>query len=139
MTALVWILRIVPALILFQTLFFKFTGAPESVALFSQLTESATGSASLEAPARIGVGIVELIAGILLLIPRTSVWGALLAAASMAGAILSHLTILGIDIGDGGILFAMAVIVLAASLALLWLLRGSLPIPAGAHQDSRPA
>jgi uncharacterized membrane protein YphA (DoxX/SURF4 family) len=138
MKALRWGLRIVPALILFQTLFFKFTGAPESVALFTKLTESVTGSAGLEAPVRIGVGIVELVAGVLLLVPRASVWGALLAAASMAGAILGHLTILGIDIGDGGILFVMAVIVLAASLALLWLLRGSLPFPAETHRDSQP-
>ncbi len=111
MKAVIWILRIVPALILLQGLFFKFTAAPEAVDLFTTLTAGVFGSPALAAPARIGVGVVELITVILLLVPRTTVWGALLAAGSMAGAILSHFIILGIDIGDGGMLFAMATVV----------------------------
>ena len=98
-----WIARIVAALILGQTLFFKFTGAPESVALFAKLGAEPWG--------RIGSGVIELIAVVLLLVPRTALAGAVLGLAVMAGAIGSHLTVLGIDTGDGGLLFALAVIV----------------------------
>ena len=98
-----WIAQIVAAVILLQTLWFKFGGAAESVYIFSQL--------GVEPYGRIGSGVVELIAGILLLIPRFNWLGALIGLGTMAGAILSHLTVLGIDIlGDGGQLFAYAVI-----------------------------
>ncbi|MCB0599742.1 MAG: DoxX family protein [Saprospiraceae bacterium] len=107
-----WILRIVLALILVQTLFFKFTGAPESIYIFEK-----TG---LGAPGRIGSGIVELIASILLLIPKWKTYGALLAFGSMSGAIFFHLTSLGIDVmGDGGTLFYLACLVWLGSLYLL--------------------
>jgi uncharacterized membrane protein YphA (DoxX/SURF4 family) len=107
-----WILRIVPAIILLQTLFFKFSAAPESVYIFSTL--------GLEPVGRIGVGVMELIASILLLIPKTTVVGAALGAVLMAGAIWGHVTKLGIVVqDDGGELFILALIVLLSCVALL--------------------
>ena len=115
-TIFIWVLRIIPALIMLQTLFFKFTGAAESIYIFSKL--------NIEPWGRYGSGVAELIAGILLLIPRYSVWGALLALSVMGGAILSHLTILGIEImGDKGQLFYMALITVACSAIILFLNR----------------
>ncbi len=102
---LLWILRIIPAFILLQTLFFKFTGNEESVYIFSKL--------GVEPWGRIASGVMELIAGILLLIPRTTVWGALIGFGVMVGAILSHLFVLGIVVmDDGGQLFIYALITL---------------------------
>ena len=113
-TIFMWVLRIIPALIMLQTLFFKFTGAAESIYIFSKL--------NIEPWGRYGSGVAELIAGILLLIPRYSVWGALLALGVMGGAILSHLTVLGIEImGDKGQLFYMALITAACSAIILFL------------------
>ncbi len=107
-TLLKWLLRLIPAMILLQTLYFKFTAAPESVFIFSTL--------GMEPWGRIGSGIAELIAGVLLVIPSTSVFGAVLALGIMAGAILSHLTRLGIEVqGDGGYLFILALIVFLCS------------------------
>src|SRR5512134_3623753 len=83
-----WILRGVAAVILLQTLFFKFTGAKESDYIFSTL--------GMEPWGRVGSGIVELIAAILILAPATVVWGAALSLAVISGATLSHLTKLGI-------------------------------------------
>lgn len=109
---LTWLLRIVAAVILLQTLYFKFTGHPESVALFTKL--------GVEPWGRIGTGIIELIAGILLLIPSTVFAGAFLGLGLMSGAILSHLTVLGIKSdNDGGQLFIMAIIVWIACAILL--------------------
>ncbi len=99
-----WIIRIVAAVILLQTLFFKFTAAPESVYIFTKV--------GMEPWGRIGSGIVELIAAILLLIPKHAWLGALLGLGVMIGAIGSHLTVLGIEVhGDGGLLFALGIIV----------------------------
>src|SRR5438552_9024325 len=96
-----WALQIVVALILFQTLFFKFTAAEESVYIFTTLGAEPWG--------RIGSGVVELIAASLLLVPATAPVGAILAMGVMGGAIISHLTVLGIEVkGDGGLLFALA-------------------------------
>jgi hypothetical protein len=115
-----WILQLVVAGILLQTLFFKFTGAAESVYIFSTLGAEPWG--------RIGSGVVELIASILLLVPATTTIGAALALAVIAGAILSHLTILGIEVqGDGGLLFALALVVFIASGLILLLRRGDIP------------
>ncbi len=115
-----WIVRLVAAAILLQTLFFKFAGAPESVYIFSRL--------GMEPLGRYGSGAVELLASILLLLPRTSVFGALLSLGVMTGAIGSHLTVLGIDVqGDGGALFALALTVTACSTVELFLHRSSLP------------
>lgn len=101
-----WTLRIVSAAILLQTLFFKFSGHPESVELFTKL--------GVEPWGRIGTGILELITGFLLLISSSVFVGALLGMGLMAGAIFSHLTVLGIESkGDGGQLFMLASIVFA--------------------------
>ncbi len=110
---LLWISRLVAAIIMLQTLFFKFTAAPESVYIFDKV--------GLGAPGRIGSGIAELIASLLILFPKTSVYGAVLAVGVMAGAIASHLTILGIEVmGDHGQLFIYAVLVTIASLYIIW-------------------
>ena len=117
-----WVLQIVVAVILIQTLFFKFTGAAESVWIFTRL--------GMEPWGRIGTGVLELIAAILILLPRTPALGALLAAALMVGAIGSHLTKLGIAVqDDGGLLFGLAVAVLACSIGVVVLRRRDLPLP----------
>jgi putative oxidoreductase len=116
-----WILRITSAIILLQTLYFKFTGAPESVYIFTKVHAEPWG--------RIGSGVMELVASILLLMPRYTWLGSLLAAAATAGAILSHLTLLGIEVqGDKGLLFALAIIVFLASAINLYLHRKQIPL-----------
>lgn len=106
-----WVLRITAALIMLQTLFYKFSGSPESVYIFSTL--------GIEPWGRIGTGIAELIAGALLLMNRTYVFGALMGIGIMAGAVLSHVFVLGIAVmGDGGWLFTLALITMAACTAL---------------------
>jgi putative oxidoreductase len=102
----------IAALILLQTLFFKFSAAPESVYIFTKV--------GLEPWGRIGSGVAELIAGILLLWPAYAWLGAGIALGVMAGALMSHLTILGIEVqGDGGYLFILALIVFLASVYVL--------------------
>jgi uncharacterized membrane protein YphA (DoxX/SURF4 family) len=116
-----WILRILAAIILLQTLYFKFTAAPESVYIFTKVGAEPYG--------RIGSGIVELIAAILLLTPRFTWLGSLLALGMMAGAILSHLTVLGIDVqGDKGLLFGLALTVFFTTAINLFLHRMEIPI-----------
>ena len=118
-----WILRIVVAVILLQTLFFKFSGAKESVYIFSTLGAEPWG--------RIGSGVVELIASILLLVPRTAVFGSILSLGTICGALMAHLTMLGIKltaVGDNGELFGLAVTVFVLSLILLWIHRREIPI-----------
>ena len=116
-----WILRLVAAAILLQTLFFKFTGAPESVYIFTKVGAEPWG--------RIGSGVVELIAAILLLMPRYTWAGSLLAMGMMAGAIVSHLAVLGIEVqGDKGLLFALAVIVFVSCGVNLFLHRSEIPV-----------
>jgi len=103
MKTLTWIFRIVASAILLQTLYFKFTAAPESVYIFSTL--------GIEPYGRIGSGIAELIASILILLPRTTLLGALMGMGVMLGAIFSHLFVLGIEVqNDGGTLFILALI-----------------------------
>ena len=115
------ILRLIPAIILLQTLYFKFSGAPESVYIFETL--------GLEPHGRIGSGIAELIASILLLIPKTAWAGAGLSLGVISGAIVSHLTQLGIEVqGDGGYLFFLALVVFVCSAAVLWLNRKDIPV-----------
>jgi uncharacterized membrane protein YphA (DoxX/SURF4 family) len=114
-----WTLRLVAAVIMLQTLFFKFTAAPESVYIFSTL--------GLEPWGRIGIGTLELIASILILIPRTTAFGAVLALGVMGGAIFFHLTKLGIVVqGDGGQLFIYALLVFLSSAALVIIFREQL-------------
>jgi len=118
-----WIVRLTAAVILLQTLFFKFTGAPESVYIFTKV--------GLEPWGRYGSGVVELIAAILLLSACHCWLGALLALGMMGGAIMSHLTKLGIVVqDDGGLLFALAITVAVCSLITLVLHRRQLPIVA---------
>lgn len=106
------ILRILAAVILLQTLYFKFTGAAESVFIFETL--------GMEPLGRYGSGMAELISAILLLIPRTVVLGALGGALVMLGAIGSHLGPLGIEVmEDGGLLFGLACTVLGCCIVLL--------------------
>jgi uncharacterized membrane protein YphA (DoxX/SURF4 family) len=127
-----WALRIIVALILFQTLFFKFTGAEESKYIFSTVL-----SPELEAFGRIGSGIVELIAVLLLLVPRTVWFGAALALGTITGAIFSHLTVLGIEVqGDGGTLFGLALIVFALSGLIIVIHRRELPVVGGVFSES---
>src|SRR5712692_10499812 len=130
-----WICRIVAAIILLQTLFFKFTAAPESVYIFTKLgtfihTYIPLASISaVEVSGRIGSGIMELIAAVLLLTPRFVWAGAILAMAATGGAIVSHLTFLGIEVqGDKGLLFFLAVAVLVTSAIALFLHRMQIPV-----------
>ena len=107
-TIILWGARIIAALIMLQTLYFKFTASAESVYIFQTVRMEPWG--------RIGVGVMELIAAVLLLINRTAWIGALLGVGLMAGAIMMHLTILGVEVqGDGGYLFILAIIVLLTS------------------------
>lgn len=118
-----WIFQILVAAILLQTLFFKFSGATESVYIFTMLGAEPWG--------RIGSGVVELIASILLLIPATAILGAIISLATMAVAILSHLTVLGLalhPVGDNGELFTLAVIVFLASAAVIFIRRSQIPL-----------
>jgi putative oxidoreductase len=122
MKVLSWVLQAVVAVILLQTLFFKFTGAPESVYIFSKLGAEPWG--------RIASGVFELIAAALLLFPRTVVFGALMSLGVISGAIFSHLTKLGValtEVGDRGELFALALVVFVGSAAVLFIRRRNLP------------
>tara|TARA_R110002072_G_scaffold139311_8_gene282883 strand:- start:763 stop:1179 length:417 start_codon:yes stop_codon:yes gene_type:complete len=106
------ILAILAALILLQTLYFKFSAHPDSVQLFTEL--------GMEPWGRIGIGILELIAGLLLLYPKTTSFGALLSFGIISGAVFFHLFVLGIEVNnDGGGLFAMALAVFISSLILI--------------------
>lgn len=105
-------LRLLAAGILLQTLFFKFSAAPESVAIFTTL--------GVEPYGRIGSGVMELIAAALLLVPGTQIYGAALSVMIMGGAIMSHLLFLGVVIqDDGGLLFGLAWLVLLSSMGVL--------------------
>lgn len=107
-----WLLRLVPALIMLQTLFFKFSGAAESVYIFTQM--------GIEPWGRIGTGVAEAITSVLLLWPRTTWLGALLGLGIMSGALASHALVLGYEIlGDGGQLFWYATIVWICCVVLI--------------------
>ncbi|MEJ1238071.1 DoxX family protein [Chryseolinea sp. T2] len=107
-----WLLRLTAAFIMVQSLFFKFSGAEESVYIFSKL--------GMEPWGRIGTGVAELIASVLLIIPRTTWLGAALGLGTISGAIFFHLTSLGIEVmNDGGQLFIYALITAACCLILL--------------------
>jgi hypothetical protein len=114
-----WILRLLAAIILLQTLFFKFTAADESVFIFTQI--------GIEPWGRIVTGIAELIAAIFILNRSTLFLGALLGLGIMTGAILSHIVILGIEVqNDGGQLFIYAGLVWLSCLILILLNRQQL-------------
>lgn len=125
------ICRALAALILLQTLYFKFSGAPESVYIFTTVGAEPAG--------RIGSGVVELLAAVFLFVPRYNWLGAGLAAGVMLGAIGSHLTVLGIEVmGDGGLLFSLACIVFLCAMFILWVRKSELPV-IGHMFDSRHA
>ena len=120
--AVIWVLRLVAAVIMLQTLFFKFSGSPESIYIFKTL--------GMEPYGRIGTGVMELIASILILYPKTTVYGAVLAIGLMAGAIFFHLTKLGLVVmDDGGQLFIYALLVFLSSVALVIIYRLIRPSP----------
>ncbi|MDI9870824.1 DoxX family membrane protein [Flectobacillus roseus] len=106
------LVRLIPAIIMLQTLFFKFSGAAESVYIFNSI--------GLEPWGRIGTGVLELIASIFLLIDRRAIWGAFLGIGLMFGAVVTHLFMIGVEVmGDGGQLFFMA---LATLICCAWIL-----------------
>jgi len=122
--SLILILRIVVALILIQTLRFKFTAHPDSVYIFTKV--------GLEPFGRIGIGVLELIAATLILIPKTIWAGSILTIGLLSGAVMMHLTLLGIEINnDGGLLFYMAVGVLILSIIILFTQRKNIPFIGG--------
>ena len=121
MTKVVLIARIVVAAILLQTLRFKFTGHPDSIYIFETV--------GLEPFGRIGIGILELIAGILLLFKRTAFIGALISAIILGGALVMHLSVLGIEVNeDGGLLFITAIISFIISSLIVLYYRKNIPI-----------
>lgn len=109
----IWILRLVPAIILLQTLYFKFTAQPESVQLFTRI--------GMEPYGRIGTGVLELIAAILILIPRYTGYGAILGLVMMTGALYFHLTKIGIFFGGDALLFIYAVITFVCCALLIFI------------------
>jgi len=120
-TRIAWTAQIVVAAILLQTLFFKFTGAPESKYIFETL--------GMEPWGRIGSGVAELVASVLLFVPGSAALGALIALGVIVGALGAHLGPLGIEVlGDGGLLFGLACTVFVASALVLWLRRRELPV-----------
>lgn len=115
-----FILRLTVAIILIQTLRFKFTAHPDSIYIFEQV--------GLEPYGRIGIGILELIAGVLLLIPKTVWVGATLTLGIIGGAITMHLTQIGIEVNnDKGVLFTTAVTTFILSIIILYLYRRDVP------------
>ncbi len=117
---LILLLRLVSAVIMLQTLFFKFTGAPESIYIFKTL--------GVEPFGRYFSGLCELLASILFFIPGFHLMGAVMAIGIMLGAILSHVTVLGVVVqNDGGLLFTLACIVLISSGLIVFLRREEIP------------
>ncbi len=116
----IWVIKLIAVVILVQTLYFKFTGAEESVYIFSTIGAEPFG--------RIGSGIVELIASILILIPRTTLLGALMGLGTMFGALLTHLVFLGIEVkNDGGTLFILAIITFLCCSILVYNQKSKIP------------
>jgi len=121
LSLITWVLRLLAAGILLQTLFFKFSGAPESIYIFTKV--------GMEPFGRYGSGVAELIAAVLLLAPRTVSLGAALTIGVLAGAIFFHLTVLGIEVmNDGGLLFGLALTAFLAAAVVLVVFRKQLPV-----------
>jgi DoxX-like family len=114
-----WVLKIIPAVIMLQTLYFKFTAHPQSVHLFTIL--------GLEPYGRVGIGVAELIAVILLLIPSTTILGAIMGMGLMAGAIFSHITKLGIVFDGDALLFTYAVITFVCCAIIVYMHKHQIP------------
>jgi hypothetical protein len=121
-TAIVFVLSLYIAFVFVQSLFYKFTGSEESIFIFSTLRDW-SGIGLFEPTGRWVIGFAELVASVLLFIPRTRIFGAGIALGVISGAIVFHLfTPLGVEImNDGGLLFAMACGVWLSSAAILWL------------------
>lgn len=116
----IWIVKLIAVAILVQTLYFKFTAAEESVYIFTTL--------GIEPYGRIGSGVVELIASIFILMPRTTLLGALMGLGTMAGALVSHLLFLGIEVkNDGGTLFILAIITFLCCAILVYNQKNKIP------------
>lgn len=114
-----WATAVISAVIMLQTLYFKFTGAPESVYIFTQL--------GIEPVGRIGIGVAELIASVALVIPKSRFFGALITISLMTGAVVGHLTQIGIEVmNDSGYLFTLCLIVLSNAFICLYLERKQL-------------
>ena len=112
----IWILKLLAAVIMLQTLFYKFSASPESVYIFS--------SVGMEPWGRIGTGVMELIASVLILIPKTTSIGAVLGIGLMSGALFFHITKLGFVVqDDGGQLFIYALLVLISCITLVVIYR----------------
>ncbi|HTB52311.1 MAG TPA: DoxX family protein [Ferruginibacter sp.] len=112
-------LKLIASVIMLQTLYYKFTGQPESIYIFTKL--------GMEPWGRIGIGVFELIASILILIPRTTVYGALLGIGLMGGAVFFHITKLGLIVqDDGGQLFIYCLLVLLSCIGLVIIYRNKL-------------
>jgi uncharacterized membrane protein YphA (DoxX/SURF4 family) len=118
-TIFTWILRLIAAFIMLQTLYFKFTAQPESIELFTKL--------GMEPWGRIGTGVGELIASILILIPRTTLIGAIMGLGLMSGALFFHLTKLGIYFGGDALLFSYAAICFVCCAGLVIMYRKNIP------------
>lgn len=123
-TIVSWLCQLAVAAILLQTLYFKFTWAPETRVIFARLGGR---------PAATVAGVVELVAAVLLLLPGRATWGALLALATIGGAIGTHLFFIGVEVvdpstglGDGGLLFGLALGVALLSTIILVLRRGEI-------------
>ena len=115
-----WIIKLTAVIILLQTLYFKFSAADESIYIFSAL--------GIEPYGRIGSGIVELVASVLILIPRTTLLGALIGLGTMTAAIIFHILVLGIVVqNDGGTLFTLAVITFLCCAVLIYQNRKGIP------------
>jgi hypothetical protein len=111
-----WTVRIIAAIVMLQTLYFKFTAAEESVYIFTMV--------GMEPWGRIAVGCTELVASLLILINTFTLAGALLAFSLMSGALFMHVTMLGIAVkGDGGYLFFLALVVFICSLIMIYMER----------------
>ncbi len=128
-TILSWVFQIVAAAILAQTLYFKFSGHPESVKLFSEL--------GMEPHGRVLIGILELVAVLLLIRPASAIWGAILSVGVMSGAIIGHFTHLGWH-GERGQLGMLAVLVFVASLAVLAIRRKTIPFLKSVFDENVP-
>lgn len=116
----VFVLSLYIAFVFVQSLFYKFTGSAESIFIFSTLRDW-SGIALFEPFGRWFIGLSELVASVLLFLPRTRIWGAGMALAIISGAIFFHLfTPLGVVImGDGGLLFTLACGVWVSSAIIL--------------------
>ena len=115
-----WICSLIAAGIMIETLFFKFTAAPESVYIFSKM--------GTDPWMRWVQGLWELTASLGLLLPRLRWAGGILTTGAMAAAILSHMTWLGYSIqGDHGLLFTMALVTFACGFTVMWTYRHHIP------------